>query len=315
MEVAISGAEKAQIEGWALLVDGVEVQTGKGRHPSILRHTFKEFPTKDPVVELVVNIGLDKIEAQSTLIIPAILKQRRLGRPVARLVVIPAVADSAGASLVRFDASQSFVTRGGSVSAWEINFGDGTQESGTGQPPSALVHKYVNTTSDRLIFLVALTVYSAPEGSDVLSSFPATLMAGVDPPPLTSANGLALKFSSTDGLGTAVFTTIDLSTIPTDAETIERLSGVRWLLTADGKQIESGVGPTPERIAHLFGSVSERQRIALELVVEMPDGSKRVASLVVELIPTDGPVSPPLIQPEPVKTASRRDETEGDPVL
>jgi hypothetical protein len=321
MEVVISGADKAQITGWTLLVEGVEVQNGKGRFPATLLYTFKDFPLKDPFVQLVVRIGLSDIETQSVLSIPQILKQRRFGKPVARLLVIPGPTNSGGVSLVSFDASGSFVTRGGSVSAWEIAFGDGTTQSGKGKPPSAIVHEYENVSSDRLIFLVSLTVYSEPELNNILASFPATLMAGVDPPGAQPSrpNALVLRFESTDGLGTAVFTTTDpvnvAPNVKTNAQTTKPQDGIRWELTAGGKRIEGGEGRTPQRIAHLFGSVAQKQRISLELVVEMPDGSKQTAALTVELIPTDGRSTPLVVQPEPVKTAGRRDDVDGEPVF
>jgi hypothetical protein len=313
MEVNVSGADKAQVDGWVLLVDGNEVLSGKGRFPAKLFYTFKEFPAKDPSVELVVAIAPSTIQATSTLTVPEVLKQRLIGKPVARLAVATEPTDATGAAFVSFDASQSFVTRGGWVSAWELSFGDGAKETGSGQPPAKLIHKYVNTSSDRVIFLASLTVFSAPVGNGVLASFPATLMAGVDPP-ARLVNGAVLRFGSTNGLGTAIFTTVDLLVGPAKVNNT-KLAALRWYLTADGKRIEGGDGAVPEQISHLFGSVTQKQKVTMELVVEMSDGSKQSASLTVELIPTDGPAAPPLVQPEPVKTVSRRENADGEPVV
>jgi hypothetical protein len=321
----ISGAKNASPIAWSLSRDGVEISGGNGRPPATFDSEFESIPANDPIFELTTKFSNGGVIVSTILVIP---ESARTSRPVAQLSVASAEVLSVIASVpaprpsplngslkVTFDPTQSYMTRGGELRSWRLDFGDGTFAQGDGAPQTAIQHTYQSGTATRIIYVATLTV-SGSFAQKNSESLPASLMVGVEP---VSRPAQALEviptlvFTSADGLGNALFAAgiLDTGSVATPAI-------AKWELTVNGAVVKSGMGSPPTEIGHIFTSepVAKSVVVTLRLTAEKT-GAVSSAQLIVELVPVDPPKqrSLPADRTVGTKTAARKDDSDDGLIL
>lgn len=302
----VGGLEGLKPKAWVLAMNGVRVESGLGLPPSTINVRTTDALVRDPIFQIVVGVGQNDFGRSITVALPDEYRRRLAKRPIARLSVTPKAGGARNEVQINADGSASAVTRGGTITRWELSFGDGQNAKGDGVPPKALDHSYANNTNERLVFVASLTVFAAAtDGKGELASLPATQLVNVDS--LADQSGRrsgSLRLIRSDGKGGAVFGAAEKSEIPAEPKS--------WTLTIGGEVVKKGEGAVPAELAHTFAPASAQRNVDVVLEILLGDGSTTTLTLTVTVVPTGTPANTPAVTSSPEPAPSRKNDDEGD---
>ena len=121
----VGGLEGVNAKAWVLAMNGVRVESGLGLPPSTIKVRTTDALVRDPVFQLVVGVGQNDFGRSVTIALPDEYRRRLAKRPIARLAVTARTGEARNDVQIKADGSASAVTRGGSITRWELSFGDG----------------------------------------------------------------------------------------------------------------------------------------------------------------------------------------------
>ncbi len=318
---------------WRVRIDGTIVQRGSGAPSEPWVVSVPAVGPKDPVVELLVPNGDGTDSGYGTrLSIPPQVRRAQRIRPVAQLRVASVTGTSPARAVLQPSASTT--GSGGTITRWELAFGDGAVERGEGRPPASVAHDYGAPGSEAVVMAASLTVWAnvtVGTTTTEIASLSAQALVRIEPDPsavdpstakvarpteapvaamAVPTNGIGIVIVAVDASGVATFGVVLGSGIdPTQVE--------RWSLTVDGEAATPVPGsakfPGPVRATFAFEPVSTDTESDVLATVVLADGTTLTAPMAIVLVPVDGPTPPTQELTFDRPPSLRRDDFDSDP--